>query len=69
MTNDASQPDGGVVDRKSKRARRRRPVTDYVAIVRPPGNPSLSRVFAADELKYAEDYAREHGAHVQSLPD
>ncbi|MFC3245026.1 hypothetical protein ACFOJ6_25515 [Gordonia humi] len=58
-----------MIDRKSNRGRRRRPVSDYIAIVRPPGDPTAIRVFARDELDEAQRYASAHDTQVEDLPE
>jgi|CXWK01.1.fsa_nt_gi hypothetical protein len=67
MTENTGDTSGGVVDRRS-RNRRHRKLHEIVAIVRPPDNPTQVKVFAADELDDAEEYARHYGAHVERLP-
>lgn len=69
MTENGGDTSGGVVDRRSQKGRRRRSLSELVAIVRSPADPTLTRAFAHDELDEAERYAREHGANVERLPD
>ncbi|GAA4684273.1 hypothetical protein [Gordonia humi] len=54
MTEDVETAGGGVIDRKSNRGRRRRPVSNCIAIVRPPGGPTAIRVVVSDELGQAQ---------------
>lgn len=68
MTENTGDISGGVVDRKS-RNRRHRKLHELVAIVRPPGNPTQVKVFTADELDDAEEYARRYGMQVERLPE
>ncbi|WP_336794193.1 hypothetical protein [Gordonia malaquae] len=49
--------------------RRRRPLSELVAIVRPEGKPDSVRSFADDELDDARRYADTHGAAVEMLAD
>lgn len=47
--------------------RRRRPLSELAAIVRPAGQPDAVRSFAHDELEDARQYAAAHDASVEML--
>lgn len=44
-----------------------RTVDEFTLIVKPPGKPTLIRVFTDDEEAQAQKYAADHGATVERL--
>ncbi|MGB6244621.1 MAG: hypothetical protein WBF94_06675 [Gordonia sp. (in: high G+C Gram-positive bacteria)] len=44
-------------------------MSELVVLVRPPGNLTATRAFAADELDQAHAYAAEHSARVEQLAE